>query len=136
MRRALATVVLVVCCSFAVPAAGATSGRVCGFVRASVPYSMRGSARSWRVYVSGATTCATAQATLDAVMHLRASQHPGADQAHSFSAYRGWICPFGQMGVQLCSLPGDSPSRPRARALAVECSTNSCPSARPPAFFG
>jgi hypothetical protein len=128
-------VVLITCLVIVVPAAGATSGRVCGFVRASVPYSRNGSASRWRVYASGATTCGTAQSTLDAVMHLRASQHPGPDEADSFSAYRGWICPFGQMGVQLCSLPGDSPSRPRASALAVQCSTNRCPSARPPAYF-
>jgi hypothetical protein len=123
------------CALSAAPVAGATGGRVCGFVRASVPYSAHSSANRWRVYVAGASTCGSAQKVLSAVMHLQATAHPGSDEAHSFFSYGGWICPFGDMGSQRCSVPADSPSRPRAKALAVECSLNRCPSSRPPGYF-
>ena len=137
MRRVTTIVLVLGACSLgAVPAASAASaGRVCGFVRASVPYSQHGNSNRWRVYAAGATNCRSAERVLDAVMHLRATPHEGADEADSFFSSGDWICPFGNMGSQECFLPGDSPSRPRAKALAVECSLNRCPSSRPPSYF-
>jgi hypothetical protein len=111
----------------------AASGRVCGFIRASVPYSHHGNSNHWRVYVTGATSCHAAEEALDAVMHRRGAIHEGRDEAHSFFIYRAWTCPFGHMGFQACNQPGRSPYR--ARALAVKCAENGCPSNRPPSYF-
>jgi hypothetical protein len=83
----------------------------------------------------GTSSCHSAERVLGAVMHLRAAPHPGRDEADSFFSYGSWICPFGNMGSQECFLPGGSPSRPRAKALAVECSINGCPSAGPPSYL-
>jgi hypothetical protein len=113
--------------------ASASGGRVCGFVRASVPYSRHGDAERWRVYVSGAANCRAAEQTLAAVMHLDAAQYDGRSEASSYFTVGGWRCPFGDMGFQTCEQPARAPYR--ARALAVECSVNACPSARPPSYF-
>jgi hypothetical protein len=113
--------------------ASASSGRVCGFVTASVPYARRGNANRWRVYVSVASSCHAAEATLTAVMHLDAAQHDGRSEADSYFTFGSWRCPFGDMGVQTCEQPARAPYR--ARALAVECSINACPSTRPPSYF-
>jgi hypothetical protein len=136
MRRVAIILALGACSlgtSSAASAAG--SGRVCGFVRASVPYSSHGSSNRWRVYAAGATNCRSAERILGAVMHLQATPHEGADEADSFFSSGDWTCPFGDMGSQECFLPSGSPSRPRAKALAVECSLNRCPSGRPPSYF-
>jgi hypothetical protein len=113
--------------------ASASGARVCGFVTASVPYARRGNADRWRVYVSGAATCQAAEATFSTVMHLDAAQHVGRSDASSYFTVGSWRCPFGDMGVQTCEQPAGA--RPRAQALAVECSSNSCPSSRPPSYF-
>ncbi len=115
------------------PAASASSGRVCGFVTASVPYARHGNAQRWRVYVSGASSCRTAEATLTAVMHLDAAQHDGRSEASSYFTVGVWRCPFGDMGFQACEQPARTPYR--AQALAVECSLNACPSSRLPSYF-
>jgi len=117
------------------PSAGASGSRTCGFIRASVPYSHSGHRDKWRVYITGATSCVTAQQTLDAVMHLGGKQHVGASEADSFFTYRGWSCPFGNMGSQLCDLP--APGRVKARALALDCAVvpGKCPSRAPRGFF-
>jgi hypothetical protein len=112
--------------------ASASDGRVCGFVRASVPYARHGNAKRWRVYVSGPATCGSAEAALTAVMHLQAAQHQGSSEASSYFTVDGWRCPFGNMGFQTCERPTHAP---RAEALAVECSINACPSGRPPSYF-
>jgi hypothetical protein len=133
-RAALATAMVAV--AFLLVAAMSSAigaGRVCRFVHASIPYSAHGRAHSWRVYVAGATSCRTAEDTLNAVMHLRAAVHEGRDEAHSYFTYRGWICPFGRMGYQACNQPSRRPYR--AQALAVECAENGCPSRRPPTYF-
>ncbi|HEX4482458.1 MAG TPA: hypothetical protein VH081_01615 [Solirubrobacteraceae bacterium] len=111
----------------------ASSGRVCGFVTASVPYARHGNAERWRVYVSGAATCQAAEAALSTAMHLDAAQHIGRDEADSYFSVGGWRCPFGDMGVQTCSRPARAPDR--AQALAIDCSLNACPSSRPPSYF-
>jgi hypothetical protein len=113
--------------------ASASDARVCGFVTASVPYARHGNADRWRVYVSGAATCQAAEATLATVMHLDAAQHVGRDEASSYFTVSSWRCPFGDMGIQTCEQP--AAAGPRARALAVECSLNACPSGRPPSYF-
>jgi hypothetical protein len=133
LRRALtllgsALVVLVLA-----QTASAAGGRVCGFVRASVPYSPHGDAARWRVYVSGAASCRAAEATLTAVMHLDAAQHDGSIEASSYFTVGSWRCPFGDMGFQTCEQPARAPFR--SRALAVDCSVNACPSSRPPSYF-
>jgi hypothetical protein len=130
LALALATVL-----SILAPSAGASAGRPCGFIRASTPYSSHGHHDKWRVYVTGAASCATAQRTLDAVMHLEAKEHLGADEPRSFFTYRGWSCPFGNMGSQLCDLPARRPFQ--ARALALDCAVVSggCPTRAPSGYF-
>lgn len=127
------------CLSAALPAAGASgpvashssSVTTCGFIHASVPYSPHGTGQRWRVYVTGAASCASAVAMLDAVMHLHASQHDGASEADSYFTYNRWLCPFGNMGLQSCELPTRLPAHPpiRARALALDCASagRGCP---------
>ena len=113
--------------------AGASGGHVCGFITASVPYARHGNAKRWRVYVSGVATCQAAETTLSAVMHLDAAQYVGRDEASSYFTVGSWRCPFGNMGVQTCEQPARAPYR--AQALAVECTSNACPSSRPPSYF-
>jgi len=100
-------------------AAAAQVGR-CGVVHASVPYSRHGNRYRWGVYVTGAKSCRQARSTLSAVMHLRAAQHVGLDNASSYFLYHGWRCDFGQMGAEACWSPAKRPYR--ARALALSCS--------------
>jgi hypothetical protein len=114
-----------------VAGANASEARTCGYIHASVPYSTHGQADRWRVYVTGAASCATAVKVLDAVMHLHGSQHEGATEAGSYSTYAGWLCPVGAMGFQTCELPTRLPLHPpiRAHALARDCDTppSGCP---------
>jgi hypothetical protein len=111
----------------AVPAAGASSGSggvtACGYIHASVPYSANGHADRWRIYIDGSTSCASATATLNAVMHTHGKQHVGASEASSYTTFAGWICPYGLMGEQTCELPTRLPAHPpiRAHALALNC---------------
>jgi len=133
MRTKLALLALVLLSLAAVPAASAASDRVCGFIRASVPYTRHGKAGHWRVYVAGATSCRAAEQALGAVMHLGGAVHEGRDEARSFITFGAWHCPFGNMGFQTCNIPSHAPYR--ARALAVECARNGCPSRRPPSYF-
>ncbi len=108
----------------AAPVAGASgSAATCGYLHASVPYSANGHADRWRVYVKGSTSCASATAVLDAVMHTRGKQHVGSSEAGSYTTFASWICPFGLMGEQTCELPTRLPSHPpiRAHALALNC---------------
>jgi hypothetical protein len=126
MRR-LATILAASASLLAVPAAGASSGSggvtTCGYIHASVPYSANGHADRWRVYIDGSTSCASATATLDAVMHTHGKQHVGASEADSYTTLAGWICPYGLMGEQTCELPTRLPAHPpiRAHALALNC---------------
>ncbi len=134
--RYTAAILLVAGAMFALPTGGiaASRGRVCGTLRASVPYTHNGTAKRWRVYVAGNTTCGAAEATLDAVMHLRATLHQGASEASTYLTYRGWSCPAGQMGVQECLKPHRTPPY-AAQALALDCSEVQCPTRHAPAWF-
>jgi hypothetical protein len=122
----------------ALPAGGqaATKGRVCGTLRASLPYSRHGSADRWRVYVSGSASCRGAEETLDAVMHERATLHQGQSEAATYFSYRSWSCPAGNMGVQTCVKPHRTPPY-AAQALAVDCHLNphECSAVKPPSWF-
>jgi hypothetical protein len=110
-----------------VPVAGASGDShtvtSCGYIHASVPYSASGHADRWRVYIDGSTSCASAIAVLDAVMHTHGKQHVGSSEAGSYTTFAGWICPYGLMGEQSCQLPTRLPSHPpiRAHALALNC---------------
>ncbi len=135
MKR-LAIIILATSAALAaVPVAGASggSGRVstCGYIHASVPYSSSGQADKWRVYVDGSSSCASAVATLDAVMHSHGKHHEGASEVDSYTIFGGWICPNGLMGEQTCELPTRLPDHPpiRAHALALNCVTSGrgCP---------
>jgi hypothetical protein len=134
MRRLV--VLLVMCASLAAArSAGAAGETTCGYVHASVPYSAHGQADKWRVYVKGSATCATAVKVLSAVMHLHGREHLGSSDAGSYFTYAGWLCPFGDMGVQTCELPTSLPAHPpiRAHALAMDCATppSGCPAKLP-----
>lgn len=141
----LAIVVAVSAASSAAPSAGAarvaarasSTVTTCGYIHASVPYTHHGTADRWRVYVKGATTCASAAAVLDAVMHLHGEQHQGSSEVDSYTIDAGWLCPFGNMGEQLCELPTRLPAHPpiRAHALALDCATppRGCPAHVTPA---
>jgi hypothetical protein len=133
MRRAIALLGSALTVLVLAQTASASGGRVCGFVTASIPYAHHGNAERWRVYVSGAASCHAAEATLATVMHLNAAQHNGRSEASSYFTVGSWRCPFGDMGVQTCVQPARAPYR--AQALAVECSSNACPSSRPPSYF-
>jgi hypothetical protein len=134
-RTALLASILAAAASLsAIPTAGASghaasAPRVttCGYIRASVPYTRHGNAARWRVYVAGATSCASAVKALDAVMHLQATQHLGESEAGSYFTDGGWLCPFGDMGAQTCERPAHAPIR--ALALALDCATagRGCP---------
>jgi hypothetical protein len=110
-------------------AASTPSVTTCGYIHATVPYTRQGSAERWRVYVAGATSCASATKVLDAVMHLQARQHVGSSEINSYFTDGGWLCPFGNMGSQICELPTQLPAHPpvRAHALALDCAVRSCP---------
>jgi hypothetical protein len=116
--------------------AGASRVRTCGYVHASVPYSSSGQADRWRVYVKGSASCTTAVKVLDAVMHRRGKPHFQGGEANSYNTYRGWVCPFGHGGVQICQLPARLPDHPpiRAHALALGCTLaeHGCPLSLPP----
>jgi hypothetical protein len=134
MRRLV--VILAVCAPLvAASDAGASSVAACGYIHASVPYSAHGQADRWRVYVKGSATCETAIGVLGAVMHLRGHQHLGSSEAGSYFTYSGWLCPFGDMGIQTCELPASLPAHPpiRAHALARDCSITQggCPAKLP-----
>lgn len=111
----------------AIPAAHASDGShaatSCGYIHASVPYSQNGHANRWRVYIDGSTSCTSATAVLDAVMHTHGKQHVGSSEASSYTTFAGWICPYGLMGEQTCELPTRLPAHPpiRAHALALNC---------------
>jgi hypothetical protein len=107
----------------AVGAADAPDATTCGFIHASVPYSSRGHAKQWRVYVTGKASCATATKVLNGVMHLQGKEHAQGGEAGSYFTYSSWSCPFGQMGEQTCELPTRLPAHPpiRAHALALSC---------------
>jgi hypothetical protein len=133
VRRATVVLLVLGSLAFASSASGLTGGgRVCGFIRASIPYSRHGNAGGWRVYVAGATTCRAGEEALSAVMHLRAARHVGSDEANTYSIVGNWRCPAGDMGFQYCNI-GNAPYRDRA--LAVECAENGCPSRRPPGYL-
>jgi hypothetical protein len=123
----------------AVPVAGASGGsshvNTCGYIHASVPYSSSGQADKWRVYIDGSSSCASAVATLDAVMHSHGKHHEGASEVDSYTIFGGWICPNGLMGEQSCELPTRLPDHPpiRAHALALNCGLpgRGCPAHMP-----
>jgi len=119
-----------------VPDAGAAGSRRCGLLHASTPYSRHGHHEPWRVYTAGATSCRTAERTLNAVLHLEAKAHSGSDEANSFFTYRGWTCPFGNMGTQLCDLPAHAPFKARALALNCDVVDGGCPKRPPAALLG
>ena len=136
MKLTLLALVIAAMLLLFAPSAGAAGARPCGFIRASVPYSRHGDHDKWRVYITGATSCATAQKTLDVVMHLQAKEHLGAAEADSFFTYKGWTCPFGNMGSQLCDMPARRPAK--AQALALDCTVvaGGCPRRTPLGYFG
>jgi hypothetical protein len=105
----------------------------CGSLRASVPYSHHGHHDFWRVYVLGSTPCARAVNALKVVMHLGGAIHYGSSMATSYTDYRGWRCPFGQMGGQYCFRPKHPPYQ--TRAVALDCRV-SCPASIPRSYFG
>jgi hypothetical protein len=116
-----------------VPAAGTPSVTTCGYVHASVPYTRQGNTERWRVYVTGASSCASATKVLNAVLHLQARPHVGSSEVNSYFTDSGWLCPFGDMGAQTCELPTRLPAHPpiRARAIALDCAVRSCPAHLP-----
>lgn len=118
------------------PGAGASGSHRCGLLHASTPYSRHGHREPWRVYTAGATSCRTAEQTLNAILHLEAKVHNGSDEASSFFTYRGWTCPFGNMGTQLCDLPAHAPFRARALALNCDVVAGGCPKRPPAALLG
>jgi hypothetical protein len=134
MRR-LAIILAASASLVAVSAANASDGAstvtACGYIHASVPYTSSGHAGRWRVYVKGSTSCASATAALDAVMHGHGKRHVGRSEVDSYATVDGWICANGDMGAQTCELPTRLPSHPpiRAHALALDCATpgSGCP---------
>jgi hypothetical protein len=136
MRGMALTAVVALALAGAVSAAqGSEHGRVCGSLHASVPYSEHGNSARWGTYVAGGASCKEATEVLSVVMHLGGRIHEGSSEVDSYVSYRGWRCPFGQMGIQICLL--GSPTRPRARALASRCAVREagCPVHKPPAWF-
>jgi hypothetical protein len=127
----------------AIPGAGASDGAssvtTCGYIRASVPYSANGHSDRWRVYVKGASSCASATAALNAVMHGHGKRHVGRSEVDSYATVDGWICANGDMGAQTCELPTRLPSHPpiRAHALALDCATprSGCPAHVPASYL-
>lgn len=117
--------------------ATASVGR-CGELHASVPYSRHGNRYRWGVYVIGSQACHPARLTLNAVMHLRAAQHVGTDNANSYFTFHGWRCDFGQMGAQACWTPSTRPYRVQALALACDkgVSSSGCPARIPRDYLG
>jgi hypothetical protein len=142
MRR-LAIILAASALLAAVPAAVASDGShtvtSCGYIHASVPYSANGHASRWRVYIKGSTSCASAAAVLNAVMHTHGKQHVGASEVDSYTTFAGWICPYGLMGEQTCELPTRLPAHPpiRAHALALNCALppRGCPTHVPSSDF-
>jgi hypothetical protein len=114
------------------PGAGASGNHRCGLLHASTPYSRHGHREPWRVYIAGATSCKTAEETLNAVLHMEAKTHSGSSEADSFFTYKGWTCPFGNMGSQLCDIPSHAPFKALALALNCDVVAGGCPK-RPPA---
>jgi hypothetical protein len=110
-------------------AASAPSVTTCGYIRASVPYTHQGSSERWRVYVAGATSCASATKVLDAILHLEGRPHVGSSEVNSYFTDGAWLCPFGNMGSQICELPTRLPAHPpiRAHAIALDCAVRGCP---------
>jgi len=115
------------------PAWASDGSGVCGFLHARVPYSTRAGGPAWRVYVRGQISCGAGTEALAAIMHRRGHNHGNGSEANSYFTYRGWTCPYGQMGSQFCFM--GSARKPRARALALRCSEVQCPSAAPPAYL-
>ncbi|MGH2863783.1 MAG: hypothetical protein ACRDJX_00880 [Solirubrobacteraceae bacterium] len=126
MRR-LAIILAASAALAALPAADAAAGShavtSCAYIHASTPYTTSGHADRWRVYIDGSTSCASAAAVLDAVMHRHGRQHVAGSEAGSYTTFAGWICPYGLMGEQSCELPARPPARApiRAHALALNC---------------
>jgi hypothetical protein len=136
----LACVLLAGASLSALPAAGAAgraastpSVTTCGYIHATVPYTRQGSSERWRVYVAGASSCASAAKVLNAVMHLQARPHVGSSEVNSYFTDGGWLCPFGNMGAQTCELPTRLPAHPpvRAHAIALDCAVRGCPAHLP-----
>ncbi len=133
MRFPVLAIAFVVAALVVIPAQAASSRRVCGLIYARVPSSADPhGGKPWRVYVSGMASCHTAERTLNAVMHLHGTNHFNGYESNSYVTYRGWTCPYGQMGSQVCFL--GSTRRPRARALARNCTTVKCPATKAPSF--
>jgi len=105
MRFPVLAIAFVVASSVVVPVQAASNRRVCGLIHAHVPYSADPhGGKPWRIYVSGVTSCHVAEQTLNAVMHLRGANHFNGYESNSYVTYRGWTCPYGQMGSQVCFL--------------------------------
>jgi hypothetical protein len=55
------------------------------------------------VHAGTGVSCATAMKVIGDLSAGRATNHPGPNDASSYFAVDGWKCPYGNMGVQVCS---------------------------------
>ena len=78
---------------------------------------------SYGVYVAkGRVSCGAATLIMRGLAYGDGRVHNGSYQFNSYTLYRGWICPAGQMGETTCS-PGSRLVRnPKTQILSLECS--------------
>lgn len=90
-------------------------------------FHLRGA--KYGVYIAdGHVKCGVAVGILKAVDSGKGKIVNNGDSANSYVLYRGWLCPFGNMGEQTCEHSGHPVNNPSQDIASLSCSIErGCP---------
>ncbi len=86
-------------------------------------------AKTYGVYIAdGKVACSAAEGILKAIAGGHGTKVAKANSASSYVLYRGWLCPYGNMGEQTCEHATHPVSKPSQDIASLSCSFGTgCP---------
>jgi hypothetical protein len=80
--------------------------------------------KRWGVYVAkGKVGCATAGAVLKGVLANKGTYVNNGSSANSYVLYKGWLCPYDQMGIVTCEFATRPVAHAGRQIFGLSCAT-------------
>jgi hypothetical protein len=122
--RAAALAVITACsvAGLALVATGTAGASSSGKVPRCEKVTVKG--KRWGVYVAkGKVGCTAAGAVLKGVLAGKGTNIDNGSSANSYIVYKGWLCPYYQMGIVTCEYATKPVAHASRQIFGLSCST-------------